>query len=81
MPSSVAPEREEAKIACLKLFRLLNPQETSKNLEILCKLRPELAEDFRAIVDVPSRVISAADAEGGREFLTFEMFAQDNYFR
>lgn len=81
MPTSVAPDREEAKLACLKLFRLLKPQETSKNLERLCQLRPDLADDFRAIVDVPSRVISAPEAENGREFLTFEMFSQDGYYR
>lgn len=81
MPTTLPPSTEDAKLACLKLFRLLKPQETNGNLERLCKLRPDLADEFQAIVDVPSRVISAPEADNGREFLTFATFAKDGYYR
>lgn len=44
-------------------------------------MNPEAAKDFSSIIDIPSRVISVAEAENGREFLTFESFKKDGFFR
>lgn len=56
----------------LNLLRHLNPNESEANLNFLSEALPELRETLREVVDVPSRVIVAGEANN-REFLSFAM--------
>lgn len=70
MPSAVpSPAALET---CLNLLRHLNPSQTEKNLNLLGEALPELKDTLKEIVDVPSRIVVASEANN-REFLTFEL--------
>lgn len=56
----------------LNLLRHLNPSENEKNLNLISEAFPELRETLREVVDVPSRVVVAGEANN-REFLSFTM--------
>lgn len=61
----------------LNIFRHLNPSETEKNLKLLSEALPtEITESLKEIIDVPSTVIVASEANN-REFLSYPM-AREN---
>ena len=73
MPEATAIAISTAPIeTILNLFRHLNPSETEANLNLISEALPELKESLREVVDVPSRVIVACEANN-REFLSFDM--------
>lgn len=70
MPEAIpSPAKLET---CLNLLRHLNPSQVETNLNLLSEALPELKESLKEIVDVPSRVIVATEANN-REFLSFEL--------
>ena len=57
---------------CLNLLRHLNPSKTEINLKLLGEALPELKDSLMEVVDVPSKVIIASEANN-REFLEFKL--------
>lgn len=72
MPEAIAANTTDKIETILNLFRHLNPCETETNLNLISEALPELKESLREVVDVPSKVIVAGEANN-REFLSFGM--------
>lgn len=72
MPEAIEISSSDLLETSVQLLRHLNPSDTEKNLNLLSKALPELKEALRGIVDIPSKVIVASEANN-REFLSFEL--------
>lgn len=65
----------------LKLLRHLNPSETENNLKLLGEALPEIETSLKEVVDVPSKILIASEANN-REFLTCELSkSSEGYYR
>lgn len=56
----------------LKLLRHLDPSKIEDNLLSLGKALPQIKDSLREVVDVPSKILIATEANN-REFLTCEL--------
>lgn len=73
MPEAVPLETSSSLIEnSLNLLRHLNPSETGKNLKLLGEALPQIKDSLKEIVDVPSKVLIATEANN-REFLKCEL--------
>lgn len=82
MPSAVQLEDVSTLMEnSLKLLRHLNPNETENNLKLLGEALPEIKFTLKEVVDVPSKILVATEANN-REFLTSELSkTTDGYYR
>lgn len=82
MPSAVQLEDVSTLIEnSLKLLRHLNPNETENNLKLLVEALPEIKFTLNEVVDVPSKILVATEANN-REFLTSELSkTTDGFYR
>ena len=65
----------------LKLLRHLNPSETENILKLLGEALPEIETSLKEVVDVPSKILIASEANN-REFLTCELSkSSEGYYR
>ena len=63
----------------LDLLRRLPPTKVEKNVQTLCDLCPEYADDLLANVDQPLQVLR--DEKGGKEFLGCDYNRDGDSFR
>lgn len=69
---------EDPLTACLDLTRRLPPQAIESNLELLCSVLPDLADDLLGSVDQPLKI--KVDG-GGRQYLVSSLEAVTELLR
>lgn len=64
-PHSLSKDDEFA--AAMRILNSVRPSTTAKCLDIICENRPNISEELRCAVDLPSKVLVCE--QSGREFL------------